>query len=358
MIHFRGGEIQQKGKGIGSFFRGLINMLRPIARSVGSNLARAATSDTAKDMAKTLREQAIDSTLNMTKDYLNGNDMQHSIDSMMDFKQFDNDEDNVDMSSDNETDTEDESEMDTEDTHNESDTEDKSESDTEDQDLLEIINDIKATFNYSLQLRKKFREKIEDMEEYEQEEWKKILKSYAKLEASVKDEIEGLDSVDKGEQEEEDKKEGDDEEETSTKEDFWDFIKEFKHALNDKDLKRVETYFDKEAEKMEESKIVEDDEGIKDEEMVIEKVDELKDDFNELGSDCFNHCSEEKIRCLTSAVNSMLQLGSTVMNRQKLKFIRELMLPYHETVRKIGNPKVSSHEKRKLLQKAQVGGEC
>ena len=120
-------------------------------------------------------------------------------------------------------------------------------------------------------------------------------------------------------------------------------------------MKRVETYFDKEAEKTEESKIVEDDEGIKDEEMVIEKVDELKDDFNELGSDCFNHCSEEKIRCLTSAVNSMLQLGSTVMNRQKLKFIRELMMPYHETVRKIANPKVSSHEKRKLLQKAQVG---
>ena len=55
-------------------------MLRPIARSVGSNLARAATSNTAKDIAKTLREQAIDSTLNMTKDYLNGNDMQHSID--------------------------------------------------------------------------------------------------------------------------------------------------------------------------------------------------------------------------------------------------------------------------------------
>ena len=94
--------------------------------------------------------------------------------------------DDVDMNSDTESDAEDE---------NERDTEDESESDTEDQDLLEIINDIKATFNYSLQLRKKFREKIEDMEEYEQEEWKKILKSYAKLEASVKDENEGLDSV-------------------------------------------------------------------------------------------------------------------------------------------------------------------
>ena len=51
----------------------------------------------------------------------------------------------------------------------------------------------------------------------------------------------------------------------------------------------------------------------------------------------------------------MLCLGSTVMNPQKSKFIRELILPYHETVRKIGNPKVSTHEKRKLLQKAQVG---
>ena len=218
-----------------------------------------------------------------------------------------------------------------------------------------------------MQLRKKFREKIEDMEEYEQEEWKKILKSYAKLEASVKDEIEVLDSVDKEEEEEEDKEEGDDEEEEgeegedegkddkSEKENFGDFIKEFKHALNGKDLKMVEKYFDKEAEKTEESKNVEDDEGIEDGKMVIEKVDELKDDFHEHGSDCFKHCSEEKIHCLATAVNSLLRSGSTVMNRQKAKFIRELMMPYHETVRKIANPKVSSHEKRKLLQKAQVG---
>ena len=263
--------------------------------------------------------------------------------------------DDADMNSDTKSDTENESESDIED-ESERDTEDESENDTEDHDLLEIINDIKSTFNYSLQLRKKFREKIEDMEEYEQEEWKKILKSYAKLEASVKDEIEGLESADKGEEEEEeDKEEGDDEEEDSTKEDFWDFIKEFKHALNEEDLKRVETYFDKEAEKTEESKIVEDDEGIEDGKMVIEKVDELKDDFNELGSDCFNHCSEEKIHCLATAVNSLLRSGSTVMNPQKAKFFRELMLPYHETVRKIGNPKVSCHEKRKLLQKAQVG---
>ena len=261
--------------------------------------------------------------------------------------------DDVDMSSDAESDTEDESESVTED-EDESDTEDLF---NENQDLLEIINDIKSTFNYGLQLRKKFREKIENMEEYDQDEWKEILKSYAKLEASVKDEIEGLDSTDKNEEKEEevkeeDKEEGDDHEE---KEDFWDFIKEFKHVLNEKDLKMVEKYFDKEAEKKMDSKIVEEDEGIEDVKMVTEKVDELKDDFHEHGSDCFKHCSEEKIHCVASAVNSLLRLGSTVMNPQKAKFLRELMLPYHETVRKIGNPKVSTHEKRKLLQKAQVG---
>ena len=129
-------------------------------------------------------------------------------------------------------------------------------------------------------------------------------------------------------------------------------MKEFKHALNDKDLKMVEKYFDKESEKKIESKNVEEDEGIED---VKEKVDELKDEFHEHGSDCFKHCSDEKIHCVAAAVNSLLRLGSSVMNPRKAKFLRELMLPYHETVRKIGNPKVSTHEKRKLLQKAQVG---
>merc|ERR1711942_300988 len=131
------------------------------------------------------------------------------------------------------------------------DDDDEDESDTEDlfnenQDLLEIINDIKSTFNYGLQLRKIFREKIENMEEYDQDEWKKILKSYAKLEASVKDEIEGIDSTDKGEEDDKDNEE-ENEGNDATKEDFGDFIKEFKHALNDKDLKMVEKYFDKES---------------------------------------------------------------------------------------------------------------
>ena len=199
------------------------------------------------------------------------------------------------------------------------------------------------------------------MEGYDQDEWKKILKRYAELEASVKDENDGLDSAEEEEDDDEDEEEEEGEdrekekEDGSIKEDFWDFIKEFKHSLNKTDLKIVEKYFDRESEKKMDSKWMEDDEGVEDGKMIIEKVDELKDDFAEIGSDCFTQCSKEKIHCLASAVSSLLRSGKTVMNRQKAEFIRELMMPYHETVRKIGNPKVSTHEKRKLLQKAQVG---
>ena len=103
------------------------------------------------------------------------------------------------------------------------------------------------------------------MEDYDQDEWKKILKSYAQLETNVKDENDGIDSDDteneEDDEEEEDEERRDEEEgddgkddvekkdKDSIKENFWDFVKEFKHVLNEKDLKLVENYLDKEAEK-------------------------------------------------------------------------------------------------------------
>ena len=78
-IHFRSGELQQKGKGIGGFFRGLINLFHPMVKSAGKNIVKAATSNTAKSIAKTLGEQALDSSLNITKDILQGNDLNQSL---------------------------------------------------------------------------------------------------------------------------------------------------------------------------------------------------------------------------------------------------------------------------------------
>ena len=78
-IQFRGGELQQKGKRIGGFFGGLVNFFKPMMTSVGNSVIKVATSDTAKSIAKTLGEQALDSTMNMTKDVLHGNDLQDSF---------------------------------------------------------------------------------------------------------------------------------------------------------------------------------------------------------------------------------------------------------------------------------------
>ena len=78
-IHFRGGELQQKGKGIGGFFRGLLNIFRPLAKNIGSSVVKAASSNTAKSIAKTLGEQVIDSGMNMTRDLIHGNDLKDSF---------------------------------------------------------------------------------------------------------------------------------------------------------------------------------------------------------------------------------------------------------------------------------------
>ena len=58
-----------------------------------------------------------------------------------------------------------------------------------------------------------------------------------------------------------------------------------------------------------ESKNVENNKGIENGEMILENVDELRDDFHTLGSDGFNHCSGEKYIVFTSAVNSMQPSG-------------------------------------------------
>ena len=78
-IHFRGGELQQKGKGIGGVFQGLLNIFRPLAKNIGSSVVKAASSNTAKSIAKTLGEQVLDSGMNMTRDLIHGNDLKDSF---------------------------------------------------------------------------------------------------------------------------------------------------------------------------------------------------------------------------------------------------------------------------------------
>ena len=78
-IHFRGGELQQKGKGIGGFFRAVGSVLKPFLISIGRTALTAAKSNTGKAIRKAISDQALDSALNMTKDVLAGNSLKNSF---------------------------------------------------------------------------------------------------------------------------------------------------------------------------------------------------------------------------------------------------------------------------------------
>ena len=78
-LHFRGGELQQKGKGIGGFFRIVSSALKPLIKRVGQSVLNAATSSTGKAIGRAISEQALESTLNMTNDYLSGNSLTESF---------------------------------------------------------------------------------------------------------------------------------------------------------------------------------------------------------------------------------------------------------------------------------------
>ena len=77
-IHFRGGELQQKGKGIGGFFRAVGSVLKPFLISIGRTALTAAKSNTGKAIRKAISDQALDSALNMTKDVLAGGSLSNS----------------------------------------------------------------------------------------------------------------------------------------------------------------------------------------------------------------------------------------------------------------------------------------
>ena len=78
-LNFRGGELQQKGKGIGGFFRIVSSALKPLMKRVGQSVLNAATSSTGKAIGRAISEQALESTLNMTNDYLSGNSLTESF---------------------------------------------------------------------------------------------------------------------------------------------------------------------------------------------------------------------------------------------------------------------------------------
>ena len=66
MVRFKGGELLQQGRGIGGLLRLVKSVFRPLIRTAGKTIVKAAKSDVGKHVLKNLKEQAIESGAHLT----------------------------------------------------------------------------------------------------------------------------------------------------------------------------------------------------------------------------------------------------------------------------------------------------
>ena len=79
-MKFTGGEYLQRGRGLGGLLRLAKSVFSPIVRTV----AKAAKSNTGKSILNALKQQAIESSVNLATDALRGNDMSESFQGELD----------------------------------------------------------------------------------------------------------------------------------------------------------------------------------------------------------------------------------------------------------------------------------
>ena len=78
-LRFRGGERLQRGRGIGGLLRLAKSLFFPVVKTIGKTAIKAANSKVGKQAIKAIKEQAIDSAVNLTSDLIAGKDMGEGI---------------------------------------------------------------------------------------------------------------------------------------------------------------------------------------------------------------------------------------------------------------------------------------
>ena len=78
-LRFIGGEQLQRGRGIGGLFRFIKSIFVPAVKTVGKSVVGAAKSTTGKKILNVLKDQAIDTSMNLAQDVLKGNNMKSSL---------------------------------------------------------------------------------------------------------------------------------------------------------------------------------------------------------------------------------------------------------------------------------------
>ena len=106
---------------------------------------------------------------------------------------------------------------------------------------------------------------------------------------------------------------------------------------------------------------IEKDESNKPEDVdeMIEDVEHLRNKFDKDGNICFKYCSKRKINSISDMADVLLdnEFGDDLKksNPRKFNYIKELLKPYRKSIRKLRDPSVDIHEKRKVLENPDLG---
>ena len=281
-------------------------------------------------------------------------------------------------------------------------------------DIMDILSDIDSTFTYLKHLRKQYRDSLSQIKEFDDEEMDEFLESYSLIKADIIKERDGLeatvtqrgrgidDSESEGETDEEAVDDDDDDDDTgdnadtedtdeeaddddddteeegqedyhvkfdkvdeteANKEYFFDFVMEAETFLDNKSKKIIEKYVTREKRDTVLADGREQDETDMPEDVddVIEDIEHVINLWNEREERCFNKCSKRKIMSVSNIANALTDAKSLhiikKINPSKFNLIQNMIRPHKKSFEKLINSKVSVHEKRKVLQKSQVGGD-
>ena len=78
-LRFSGGQVLQKGRGIGGLLRLMKSVFAPVVKSVSRGVVSAAKSEGGKKLLNVLKEQAVNSSMNIAADTLRGADLKDSF---------------------------------------------------------------------------------------------------------------------------------------------------------------------------------------------------------------------------------------------------------------------------------------
>ena len=140
--------------------------------------------------------------------------------------------------------------------------------------------------------------------------------------------------------------------------DFWDFVFEFRDKLEE-DSKLLNNYVAVEKTKLILSKNIDEEEPMMDLKEIINNGINLMTDYHKHGEECFETCSNAQIHSVGGLIGyaNDPETASKIRdyNPEKYDLIRKLTESNNKSLRKIGDPEVTVHEKRKTLQKTNVG---